>query len=119
MTFRRIYSDLGFELDEQIVAWDKPFCNPIELPNGKPLVTLRDAALCIIKLTKTEHDANEWQAATGALILVDDLHGPTIFARIGMMRALNRHVERVFNPSRKDHPLGPPEARAGSMTEAE
>jgi hypothetical protein len=28
--------------------------------------------------------------------------GPTIFARIGVMRALNRHVERVFNPNRKD-----------------
>jgi hypothetical protein len=25
-----------------------------------------------------------------------------MFARIGMMRALNRHVERVFNPARKD-----------------
>jgi hypothetical protein len=24
------------------------------------------------------------------------------FARIGFMRALNRHVERVFDPSRKD-----------------
>jgi hypothetical protein len=24
-----------------------------------------------------------------------------MFARIGMMRALNRHVERVFNPDRK------------------
>jgi hypothetical protein len=27
--------------------------------------------------------------------------GPTMFARIGVMRALNRHVERVFNPDRK------------------
>src|SRR5258708_13067327 len=26
-----------------------------------------------------------------------------MFARIGIMRALNRHVERVFNPDRKDH----------------
>jgi hypothetical protein len=25
-----------------------------------------------------------------------------MFARIGVMRALNRHVERVFNPDRKD-----------------
>jgi hypothetical protein len=25
-----------------------------------------------------------------------------MFARIGIMRALNRHVERVFDPSRKD-----------------
>jgi hypothetical protein len=25
-----------------------------------------------------------------------------MFARTGVMRALDRHVERVFNPSRKD-----------------
>ena len=28
--------------------------------------------------------------------------GPTMFARIGMMKALNRHVQRVFDPSRKE-----------------
>ena len=39
-----------------------------------------------------------------ALILVADLGGPTMFARIGVMRALNR--ERVFDPSRKDHYWG-------------
>jgi hypothetical protein len=27
---------------------------------------------------------------------------PTMFARIGVMRALNRDAERVFDPSRKD-----------------
>jgi hypothetical protein len=27
---------------------------------------------------------------------------PTMFARIGVMTALNRDVERVFDPSRKD-----------------
>jgi hypothetical protein len=32
--------------------------------------------------------------------------GPTMFARIGIMRALNRHVERVFNPGRKEHRWG-------------
>ena len=42
----------------------------------------------------------------GALILVATLGGPTMFARIGLMRALNRHVERVFNPDRKDHHWG-------------
>ena len=30
--------------------------------------------------------------------------------RIGIMRALNRHVERVFDPSRKDHMSPSPEA---------
>ena len=28
--------------------------------------------------------------------------GPTMFARIGVMSALHRNVERVFNPDRKD-----------------
>jgi hypothetical protein len=37
-----------------------------------------------------------------ALLLVAEHDGPTMFARIGVMRALNRHVERVFNQSRKD-----------------
>jgi hypothetical protein len=40
----------------------------------------------------------EWRTATEALILVADLGGPTMFTRIGIMRVLNRHVERVFNP---------------------
>ena len=36
------------------------------------------------------------------LIMVAEKNGPTMMARIGIMRALNRHVERVFNPDRKD-----------------
>jgi hypothetical protein len=42
------------------------------------------------------------RAATRVGLLV----GPTIFARIGVMRALNRNVERVFDTSRKDHHWG-------------
>lgn len=37
-----------------------------------------------------------------ALLLVVEQNGPTMFSRIGIMRALNRRVERVFDPSRKD-----------------
>jgi hypothetical protein len=36
-----------------------------------------------------------------ALLLVVEHDRPTMFARIGIMRAINRHVERVFDPSRK------------------
>jgi hypothetical protein len=46
------------------------------------------------------------QAAMEALILVATLGGPTMFARIGVMRALNRNVVREFNPDRKDHHWG-------------
>jgi hypothetical protein len=84
------------------MSWDQQFFDPIELPKGKKLFTLRDAANYIMKLPKAEHDAAEWQAAMEALLLVAESGGPTMFARIGVMRALNRHVERVFNPARKD-----------------
>jgi hypothetical protein len=41
-----------------------------------------------------------------ALILVATSGGPAMFARIGIMRALNRHVVRVFDPSLKDKHWG-------------
>jgi hypothetical protein len=85
------------------VSWDRPFAEPIELPKGKKLVTLRDAALYITKLPKAEHDAVEWQAAMEALLLVAEHDGPTMFARIGLLRALNRHVERVFSDRKDPH----------------
>ena len=82
--------------------WQRAFDEPIPLPRGRRLVTLEDAGNYIIKLPWAEHTTPEWQAAMEALILVATLGGPTMFARIGVMRALNRKVERVFNPSRKD-----------------
>jgi hypothetical protein len=78
------------------VSWDQRFFDPIVLPGLEPLVTLRDAALYITQLPKSEQDAEEWQAAIEALILVaeynsDDvcahrydagaLPGPTVDAR--------------------------------------
>ena len=65
-------------------------------------MTLRDAADYIMKLPKVEQNLEAWQTAVEALLLVVELRGPTMMARIGMMRTLNRNVERVFNPSRKD-----------------
>jgi hypothetical protein len=88
------------------VAWDQTFFDPIVLPNGKKLITLRDAAEYITELPKAEHDTPEWQAAMEALLLVAENSGPPMFSRIGVMRALNRHVERVFDPSRKDKHWG-------------
>ena len=83
-------------------GWKRSFDDPIHLPRGRQLFTFEDAGNYITKLPKAEHEAKEWQAAMEALILVVTLGGPTMFARIGIMRPLNRHVEREFNPSRKD-----------------
>jgi hypothetical protein len=70
------------------------------------LLTLRDAAAYIMKLPRAEQDLEEWQAAVEALLLVAELNGPTMFARIGVMKALNRNVERTFDPSRKEKHWG-------------
>jgi hypothetical protein len=62
----------------------------------------RDAANYIQKLPGAEQLLEEWQAAVEALLLVVELNGPTMMARIGMLRALNRNIERTFDSSRKD-----------------
>jgi len=63
---------------------------------------LKDAANYIQKLPKAKQDLDEWQAAVEALLLVVELSGPTMMARIGILRALNRNVERTLGSSRKD-----------------
>ena len=82
-------------------GWQRRFNEPIPLPKGKKLVTLRDAALYVTKLPQAEHDAEEWQTAMEALLPVAESDGPTIFARIGMMRALNRRKPEAVPTSRR------------------
>jgi hypothetical protein len=88
------------------MSWSRAFDDPIRVPRGRQLVTLRDAGDYIAKLPKAKYLTAEWQAAMFALMLVVDLNGPTMMARIGIMRALNRHVERVFNSDRKEKQWG-------------
>ncbi len=89
----------------QKLSWSREFDDPISLHDGRSLTTLRDAADYIMGLPKKEAAAPEWQAAIEALMLCSRI-GPTMMARIGVMRALNRHVERVFDPDRKSHHWG-------------
>jgi len=83
-----------------VADWSRAFDEQISVPRGRRLVTLKDAANYIQKLPKAEQLLEEWQSAVEALLLVVELNGPTMMARIGMLRALNRNVERVFNASR-------------------
>ena len=71
------------------MPWSAPFDDPIPLPDRRQLLTLKEAASYIMDLPKAEHEAPEWQAAMEALILVAGTGGPTMLARIGVMRALN------------------------------
>ncbi len=68
---------------------------------GDQVLALPDAARCrSMRVAPRAH--TRMAGCMEALILVPTQGGPTMLARIGIMRALNRHVERVFNPSRKE-----------------
>ncbi|WP_426608987.1 hypothetical protein [Bradyrhizobium sp. McL0616] len=82
-------------------GWARPFEDLIEV-DGRELVTLLDAGQYIAALPKKEHDVPEWRAAMEALLSVVERGGPTLFARIGIMRALNRHYVPELNPKGKD-----------------
>jgi hypothetical protein len=60
------------------------------------VLTLRDAAAYIMKLPKAEQHLVEWQAATEALMMAAEDRGPLMHARIGVLRALNRNIERTL-----------------------
>jgi hypothetical protein len=75
-------------------GWKSEFEDRIPLQDGRMLVTLLDAGEYITTLPKAEQQLDEWQAAIEALMLCSR-GGHAMLARIGVMRALNRHVERV------------------------
>lgn len=55
----------------------------------------------IKQLSPAEHWVAEWQVAMEALILIAKTGGKTIPARLGLMRALNWHVEPACDPELK------------------
>ena len=71
-------------------GWDRTFADPIPLPDGGELCTLRDAGTYISKLPKREHDAPAWRTAVKTLLLVAEHGGDTMLPRIAILRALYR-----------------------------
>jgi hypothetical protein len=59
-----------------VAAWARPFDDPVLLPGGRELVTLRDAADYIMKLPKAEQNLEAWQTAVEALIMAAEDRGP-------------------------------------------
>jgi hypothetical protein len=93
------------------VSWDRPFDQPVPLPGERPARTLRDAGNYIRELPQSERSTPEWRLAVQMLIDAAEDRGPMLFAKMGIDRALNRKVERVFKLHRKDTALGT--AKAG------
>jgi hypothetical protein len=81
------------------MSWDTPFAEPVPLPSGQLLHTLRDAGTYITGLPKTQYDTTAWQTAMQCLIQAADHNGPVAFARLGMMQALHPKPEPAYRPS--------------------
>jgi hypothetical protein len=75
------------------VSWDRRFDQPVSLPNGASARTLREAANYIRKLPKSEHDRQEWRLAIHMLIEAAEDRGPMMFARMGILHAIDRGAE--------------------------
>jgi hypothetical protein len=70
---------------------------------GRQLVTLEDAAAYIMKLPKAEQHFEEWQTAVEYLIGAAEGRDFLMHARIGVLRALNRNVERTLTDRKEMH----------------
>jgi hypothetical protein len=67
-------------------GWQRPFEDPIPLPSGRQLVTLKDGADYIMKLSKADQAATEWRTAIGCLIGAAEGRDFLMHARIGILR---------------------------------
>jgi hypothetical protein len=86
------------------MSWSRRFDEPIILPNGKKLLTLKDAIAWLAKeVPKSEHIMHKVQVAARMVTEAAENDGPMIFARIGMMQAINRHRVKEFTPSKTTH----------------
>jgi hypothetical protein len=72
------------------MPWSTPFDEPIALRGGVKLSTLQQAADYIMKLPEQVQQQERWQIAVENLINAAETGGGWLmFARIGVMRALN------------------------------
>jgi hypothetical protein len=101
-------------LFEILLPWSAPYEDPIPLPNGRQLVTLREAADYITKLPKSEQNQPEWQTAIHCQIGAAEGRDFLMHAWTGAMRGLDRGHVREFTDTGKTH-LGPEETHDGRM----
>ena len=89
------------------MSWDDRFAEPILLEDGTKLANLRQAIAHLAKfIPKAERDLPQVLTASNIMTKAAEQGGPVEFARIATLQAINRHVERVFDPSRKEKHWG-------------
>lgn len=86
------------------MAWDRRFDDPVQLPNGRIALTLKQAGDYITKLSADQHPHPKWQNAMHSLTLAAEDRRLVMFARIGMQQAIHRDAELMFGPSKRVTP---------------
>jgi hypothetical protein len=77
-------------------GWRRRFDEPIKL------FTLKQAIAWLAKeVPQAEHTMKEVQTAAHCVTEAAENNGPMMFARMGMMQAINRHKPEEFDPKRK------------------
>ena len=89
-------------------GWQRKFDDPIELPDGTQLNTLREAVAYLAKtVPKSERDMPAVTTAALMLTSVAERELAWMFlARIATLQAIHRNEVRQFNPDAKDHHWG-------------
>jgi hypothetical protein len=86
-----------------VASWDSRFAEPIELPGGVRLASLREAIVHLVNTVPSSERGTPVVLIAAELITsAAERGGPIEFARVAPLRAINRHIERVFDPSRKE-----------------
>ena len=89
------------------MSWSLRFAEPIVLPDGAKLTSLRESIAHLVKtIPAAERRLPAVLTAAEMLTAAAEHRGPVEFARIATLQALNRHAQRVFNPDRKETKWG-------------
>jgi hypothetical protein len=83
------------------MSWKRAFDDPIPLPRGRQLVTLKEAATYIMKLPKAEQNLEVWQTAIQCLIGAAEGRDFMLHARVGMLSALNHGKPKPASAPRR------------------
>lgn len=86
------------------MSWDRPFAQPVPLPKGPPAQTLRQAANYIRSLPPPERERQEWRLAIQMLIDAAEDRGPMLFARMGIVRAIEANHQRTLEAEHQSLP---------------
>jgi hypothetical protein len=69
-------------------GWARTFDDPIQLPGGHVLRTLRDAGNYVTALSKADQAKAHWQTAAHELMMAAERGGIVMLAEIAMRQAL-------------------------------